>query len=59
MSWLRKRRRRELEEAKAQQVRAEHREKEAEKLGRTLRHHDEVNHLSLRVRASWLGGHQR
>lgn len=51
-----KRHRRELEDAQQDKERAERREQEVKPLVRSLNKHDQVNHLSDRVRRSWLGG---
>lgn len=56
MKWPWKRHRRQLEEARSNKERAELREREVQPLANRLHKHDRVNHLSARVRASWLGG---
>jgi hypothetical protein len=58
MRWPWTRRVRELEEAQNDKERAEKREQEVKPLVRKLHQHDRANHLSARVRASWLGGQQ-
>jgi hypothetical protein len=57
MSWFRKPRRK-LEDAERKLAEAERKEEEVKPLVNSLRQHDRVNHLSLRVRASWFGGQQ-
>lgn len=53
-SW-RRRHHSELEEAQESKARAEKRTEEVQPLVRNLRQWDRANHLSARVRASWIG----
>lgn len=48
----------ELAEAKKDQARAEQRTREAQPLVRSLQRWERANHMSARVRSSWLGGQQ-
>lgn len=48
----------ELAEAQEVKEKAEQREREAQPLVRDLRQWERANHMSARVRASWLGGQQ-
>lgn len=59
MIWpFKRRKRRELEEAQEQQQKAEQRHEEIQPLAHNLKYWDRANHLSLRVKRSFLGGHR-